>query len=122
MTGQQVRLRSHVIDLARDELRGSSGELVFLRPRSFAVLRVLAENVGSLVTKDEIIAKVWDDAAVTEDSLTQCITEIRKVIGDDERRVLRTVPRRGYMLTSTEQQGSSARTYHQPTLAVLPFR
>lgn len=122
MRQEQVTLPSHVIDLAADELRKATGEHVDLRPRSFAVLRVLAENVGSLVTKDEVIAKVWDDAAVTDDSLTQCIAEIRKVIGDDERRILRTVPRRGYMLTSTEQQGSSARTYHQPTLAVLPFR
>ena len=119
---EQITLPSHVIDLAADELRRATGEHVDLRPRSFAVLRVLAENVGSLVTKDEIIANVWDDAAVTEDSLTQCIAEIRKAIGDEERRILRTVPRRGYVLTSSEQQGSAAPVYHRPTLAVLPFR
>ena len=66
---EQITLPSHVIDLAADELRRTTGEHVDLRPRSFAVLRVLAENVGSLVTKDEIIAKVWDDAAVTEELL-----------------------------------------------------
>jgi hypothetical protein len=40
-----------------------------------------------------IIAKVWDDVAVTEDSLAQCVVDIRKAIGDEERRVLRTVAR-----------------------------
>jgi len=119
---EQITLPSHVIDLAADELRRATGEHVDLRPRSFAVLRVLAENAGSLVTKDEIIAKVWDDAAVTEDSLTQCIAEIRKAIGDEERRIVRTVPRRGYTLTSSEQQRSAAPVCHRPTLAVLPFR
>jgi TolB-like protein len=118
----QITLPSHVIDLASDELRRATGEHVDLRPRSFAVLRVLAENVGSLVTKDEIIAKVWDDVAVTEDSLTQCIAEIRKAIGDEERRILRTVPRRGYTLTSSEQKGTAAPVCRRPTLAVLPFR
>jgi DNA-binding winged helix-turn-helix (wHTH) protein len=118
----QITLPSHVIDLAADELRRATGEHVDLRPRSFAVLRVLAENAGSLVTKNEITAKVWDDAAVTEDSLTQCIAEIRKAIGDEERRIVRTVTRRGYILTSSQQKESGPRAHHRPALAVLPFR
>ena len=91
MARRQLRLPLHIVDLAADELRNMSGEHVDLRPRSYAVLRLLAENAGRLVTKEEIIAKVWDDVAVTEDSLTQCIADIRKAIGDDDRRVLRTV-------------------------------
>ena len=119
---EQITLPSHVIDLAADELRRATGEHVDLRPRSFAVLRVLAENVGSLVIKDEIIANVWDDAAVTEDSLTQCIAEIRKAIGDEERRILRTVPRRGYVLTSSEQQGSVAPVFAPASSRSQPDR
>jgi TolB-like protein len=119
---EQIALPSHVIDLAADELRKATGEHVNLRPRSFAVLRVLAENAGSLVTKDEIIAKVWDDAAVTEDSLTQCIVEIRKAISDGERRIVRTVPRRGYVLTASEPEDAVASDQQKPALAVLPFK
>ena len=63
---RQVRLPQHIVDLAADELRSTSGDHVDLRPRSYAVLRLLAENAGRLVTKDVIIAKVWDDVAVTE--------------------------------------------------------
>jgi TolB-like protein/Tfp pilus assembly protein PilF len=95
---------------------------VELRPRSFAVLRLLAENPGRLVTKDELIAKVWDDVAVTEDSLTQCIADIRKAIGDDDRRVLRTMPRKGYMLVPAQRGAHLAgRAPDLPSLAVMPF-
>ena len=101
---RQVRLPLHIVDLVDDELRSNSGDHVDLRPRSYAVLRLLAENAGRLVTKDAIIAKVWDDVAVTEDSLTQCIADIRKAIGDDDRRVLRTVPRKGYILVLSQRR------------------
>jgi TolB-like protein/DNA-binding winged helix-turn-helix (wHTH) protein/Tfp pilus assembly protein PilF len=118
----QVRLPLHIVDIASDELRSSSGECVELRPRSFAVLRLLAENAGRLVGKDEIMAKVWDDVAVTEDSLTQCIADIRKAISDEERRVLRTVSRKGYILVPS--QGFTERPLRmpdRPALAVRPF-
>lgn len=119
---RQVRLPLHIVDLAADELRGTSGDHVDLRPRSYAVLRLLAENAGRLVTKDAIIAKVWDDVAVTEDSLTQCIADIRKVIGDDDRRVLRTVPRKGYLLVPSHRGAQVAgRVPDRPSLAVMPF-
>jgi adenylate cyclase len=122
MVSQQVRLPSHVVDLAADELRTAEGIHVELRPRSLAVLRLLAEHAGRLVTKDEFIAKVWDDVAVTEDSLTQCIADIRKTIGDEERRVLRTVPRKGYILVPA-QRGThlAGRAPDLPSLAVMPF-
>jgi DNA-binding winged helix-turn-helix (wHTH) protein len=94
-----VHVPGFVIDLAREELRTITGECVDLRPRSLAVLRLLAANLGHVVTKDELMSTVWNDAIVTEDSLTQCIADIRRVIGDTDRRMIRTVPRRGYMLS-----------------------
>jgi TolB-like protein len=121
MPGQKVRLPSHLVDLAADELRDAAGEHVCLRPRSFAVLRVLAERAGTLVTKDELFENVWDDATVTEDSLIQCIGEIRRAIGDHERRILRTVPRRGYVLVSQETKHAETSDQQWPILAVLPF-
>ena len=119
---RQVRLPLHIVDLATDELRSTSGDHVDLRPRSYAVLRLLAENAGQLVTKDAIIAKVWDDVAVTEDSLTQCIADIRKAIDDDDRRVLRTVPRKGYLLVPSQRgEQLAGRAPDMPSLAVMPF-
>jgi len=119
---RQVRLPLHIVDLAADDLRTADGAHVELRPRSFAVLRLLTENAGRLVAKDEIIAKVWDDVAVTEDSLTQCIADIRKAIGDEDRRVLRTVPRKGYLLVPSQRGAQLAgRVPDRPSLAVMPF-
>jgi TolB-like protein len=121
-TQRQIRLPLHVVDLTADEVRTAEGTHVELRPRSLAVLRLLAESAGRLVTKDELIAKVWDDVAVTEDSLTQCIADIRKAIGDDDRRVLRTVPRKGYLLVPAQARGPlPGRAPDLPSLAVLPF-
>ena len=118
----QVKLPFHVVDLAADQLRTFSGEHVDLRARSYAVLRLLAENAGRIVAKDEIISKVWDDVSVTDDSLTQCITDIRKAIKDDERRVLRTVSRKGYMLVPAQRSTSwVGRVPDKPSLAVMPF-
>lgn len=94
----RVALDGYEIDLDRAELRAADGSLARLRPRSFDVLRLLAVHLGRLVTKEEIMSAVWNDAAVTDDSLTQCIADIRRAIGDDARQTLRTVPRRGYVL------------------------
>ena len=119
---RQVRLPQHIVDLAADELRTADGVHVELRPRSWAVLRLLAEHAGHLFGKDDIIAKVWDDVAVTEDSLTQCIVDIRRAIGDEERRVLRTVPRKGFILVPSQHRVELAgRAPDLPSFAVMPF-
>ena len=68
---REVRLPRHVVDLDAEELHSAAGQHVDLRPRSFAVLRLLAENAGHLVSKDHIISAIWGDVVVTEDSLTQ---------------------------------------------------
>ncbi len=87
-----------VADFARETLRDADAQLIPLRPRAFAVLRYLVGHPGRVVTKDELTAAVWPDLAVTDDSLVQCIHQIRDAIGDDARTIVRTVPRRGYLL------------------------
>jgi TolB-like protein/DNA-binding winged helix-turn-helix (wHTH) protein/rhodanese-related sulfurtransferase len=86
------------IDLGNESLRDSSRKPVALRAQSFAVLRQLLARAGSLVTKDELVAAVWPGIAVTDDSLVQCIHEIRRALNDDGHLNLRTVPKRGYLL------------------------
>jgi TolB-like protein/DNA-binding winged helix-turn-helix (wHTH) protein/Flp pilus assembly protein TadD len=73
------------------------GTEVYLRRQSFEVLKYLANNANRLVTKDELFAAVWPGSVVTDDSLTQCLVEIRRGLGDDGRALIRTVPRRGYV-------------------------
>jgi DNA-binding winged helix-turn-helix (wHTH) protein len=89
-----MKIGDHDLDLQRGTLV-HEGEPVHLRAKSFALLCHFAKNAGRVIGKDELMAVVWPDAIVTEDSLTQSISELRRVLGD---RHLRTIPRRGYML------------------------
>ena len=76
-------------------LRG--GEKVQLRRQSFEVLCYLAERSGQLVTKDDLLSGVWAGRAVTDDSITQCLMEIRAALGDENHSKVKTLPRRGYL-------------------------
>jgi pimeloyl-ACP methyl ester carboxylesterase/DNA-binding winged helix-turn-helix (wHTH) protein len=95
---QRVAFSDFEMDLVRNQLRTLGGEHIPLRPRSLAVLRLLACHLGQVVTKDEMMQQVWHDVIVTDDSLTQCIADIRRAIGDRDHRIVRTVPRTGYLL------------------------
>jgi TolB-like protein/DNA-binding winged helix-turn-helix (wHTH) protein len=89
-------------DFGEQTLKDASGNTIVLRPQCFAVLRVLAAKSNQLVTKDELIQAVWPGTAVTDDSIVQCIHEIRQALNDEQRTVLKTVPKRGYRLVIPE--------------------
>lgn len=84
------------LDVSACELRNSS-QSIPLRPKSFDVLRILIENQGQLVEKSRLLNEVWKHSSVTDGSLTQCLVDIRKAIGDADRDIIRTIPRRGYI-------------------------
>jgi DNA-binding winged helix-turn-helix (wHTH) protein/tetratricopeptide (TPR) repeat protein len=83
-----------------------------LTPRAAAVLTMLADRAGQLVTKQELFDQVWGGLAVTDDALTSCIQELRGVLGDDARRprYIETRHRRGYRLMPPvgEEAGGAA--------------
>ncbi len=85
------------VDTLRAEIR-REGARVHLRRKSFDVLVYLLQRPRRVVTKAELLDAVWGDRIVTEGSLKSCLTEVRAAIGDHERKLIRTVPRRGYML------------------------
>ncbi len=96
--GAARRLRFAPIVLDRD--RGcllDDGAEVALRPKTFAVLDYLVANCGRLVSKDELFAAVWAGLAVTDDTLVQSVGELRRALGEDGPRLIRTAPRRGYL-------------------------
>lgn len=124
------RLGESVFNLSRGTLH-RGGELVLPRPKTFELLTYLARNPGRVVGKGELLDAVWPSTTVTEDSLTQCIRDARKCIGDERQAVIRTMPRRGYMFqpppgTSSSQSLRPAlsgreRRLAEPCVAVLPF-
>lgn len=118
----RLQIADLTLDLRQEELRNATGARVDLRNRSFGVLRYLATNAGRVISKDELLAKNWPGVTVTEDSLTQCISEIRRLLGESGRDLIRTVPRRGYMISSAEPTFREAADVSAgPTVAVWPF-
>jgi len=88
------------IDDVQQELVGPNGEIINLRPQSLEVFRVLLNHSDTIVSKDFIFKEVWGNSIVTEDSIVQCIADIRRGLGDEYRIMLQTVPKKGYRLVT----------------------
>jgi len=76
------------------------GREIRLRPKVFDALRYLIENRGRLVPKEELIQTLWAEAFVTDDSLVQCMVELRRALDDRSQEILKTVPRKGYIFAA----------------------
>jgi adenylate cyclase len=113
------RFDRFVLDTTRGCVRAGNEELN-LRPKSFELLRYLAENAGRLASKDELVAVLWPDVFVSDDSLAQCVRDIRAALGDEERRIIKTVPKRGYIFVAEvaredgPEEGPAARRGARP--------
>ena len=108
------------VDMLRAEIR-RAGEAVPLRRKSFDVLVYLLQRPRRVVTKAELLDAVWGDRIVTEGSLKHCLMEVRAAIGDHERKLIRTVPGRGYILeapVTTEAPEADKRT----SILVAPIK
>jgi DNA-binding winged helix-turn-helix (wHTH) protein/Tfp pilus assembly protein PilF len=93
----RYRFGNFLLNHARGCLQGRDGTELFLRPKSFLLLTVLIDRAGALVSKDELAEAVWPEVIVSDDSVAHCVSDIRKALGEDGARHIRTVPRRGYM-------------------------
>jgi DNA-binding winged helix-turn-helix (wHTH) protein len=67
------------------------------------MLRLFAENAGRLMSRDTIMQTVWPDVTVVEEGIFQCVHDIRRALGDQSKRLLRAVPRRGYIFIAAVQ-------------------
>ena len=80
------------------------GREVKLRPKVYDALHYLIANRGRLVAKEELIQALWPEAFVTDDSLVQCMVELRRALDDRSQEILKTVPRRGYIFAAEVEQ------------------
>jgi TolB-like protein len=125
------------LDTAKVELR-SDGEVRAIEPQVFALLVLLADNRERLVSKDEIIEKIWDGRVVSEAAVASRIKSARKVLGDDGKtqRFIKTIHGQGFRFVADAKvaraevagQGcgkpatESVEEASRPSIAVLPFR
>jgi Tol biopolymer transport system component/DNA-binding winged helix-turn-helix (wHTH) protein len=82
------------------------GEIVPLTQKAFEVLLALVERRGGIVSKEELMEKVWPDAFVEESNLAQNIYTLRKALGQtpDGDGYILTVPRRGYRFAANVRE------------------
>jgi TolB-like protein len=125
------RFEGFVLDLTRGALLDVQGGEVPLRAKSFELLCLFVTNAGRLLDRDAINKAIWADVIVTDDSIAQCVRDIRRALGDGHQQILKTVPRRGYLFTApvtrgNEQQPTGLTAEYlplpdKPSIAVLAF-
>jgi len=128
--GQQDRRNIYVsgdweIDCARRELR-AYGAAVPIGSRAFEIIEALVQSPGELVTKDDLMARVWSNAIVEENTLQVHISAIRKAFGT-HRDMLKTVSGRGYRLLGKwsireEHSRADPEAFARPWVVARPFQ
>jgi DNA-binding winged helix-turn-helix (wHTH) protein len=83
---------------AKERVLSKNGEIVPLTFKSFDVLLTLIQNKGRLLEKEELLQSVWAGAIVEEANLKNCISALRKALGDSphQSRFIQTLPKLGY--------------------------
>ena len=128
MNSRVLQIGVFRLDTAAGLLRDAAGAEVPIRPKSLALMEVLARNAGRTMSKEELLDAVWPGLCVTQDSLVQCVRDIRRALHDPEGRVLRAIAKRGYLLDlivsampAAGSPDSPAMPIDAPSIAVLPF-
>ena len=132
----QFLFAGHILDKDRRELRRGA-EAIPVEPQVFDLLVYLVENCDRVVSKDDLIASVWNGRIVSDSSLTSRINAARKAIGDsgEEQRLIRTVARKGLRFITDVQAVADGKVPvaiqeqprpilplpDRPAIAVLPF-
>lgn len=131
------RFGDFALDRSTFELR-RGGEVVPVEPQVLALLLLLVENRERLVSRDEVIEKVWDGRIVSDSAVDSRIKSARRAVGDDgtAQRCIRTVHGRGFRFVADVQEAAARRAPSgagepprplpgveaRPSIAVLPFR
>lgn len=106
MIPSRYNFSGFVLD-TRERTLCKNGETLKLKNRTFQILRMLIENAGKLITKDEFFERIWQDSFVEENNLTVAVAEIRKTLGETkDNKFIKTVPKKGYRFVAEVQESS----------------
>jgi DNA-binding winged helix-turn-helix (wHTH) protein len=109
------------LDTDRRELR-RAGEVVPVEPQVFDVLTYLIQNRERVVSRDDLLASVWERRIVSESTLSSRINAARVAIGDngDDQRLIRTVLRRGFRFVGDVKEEQKQKPGEEPAAAMPP--
>ena len=82
-------------------LQRLDGKTLELRSQTKEVLAYLAARTGEVISKEQLFEHIWGETFVTDDSLVQCISEIRRAVGDKDHKIIQTLPKKGYRLNAS---------------------
>jgi len=105
-----LRIGNFVFDRPKRVLKSAGGQPVSLRRQSADVLSELAKHCGEIVMKDDLVEAVWPNSFVTDDSLVQCVKDIRKALNDHDRTIVQTIKGKGYLLAAPRQPTANTPT------------
>jgi DNA-binding winged helix-turn-helix (wHTH) protein/Flp pilus assembly protein TadD len=99
------------------------GKVIPLTPKVFDILLVLVQNAGHILSKEEVIKKVWPDTVVEEGNLARNISTLRSALGErsGEHRYIETIPWRGYRFAATVNRLQERASAALDSIAILPF-
>ena len=114
----QFLFTDHILDTDRRELR-RGGEPIDVEPQVLDVLIFLVENHERVVSKDDLIASVWEGRIVSDATLSSRIYAARKALGDtgQDQRLIRTIPRKGHRFIGAVSTPSKAKSRPRPQQA-----
>ena len=128
----RIRIGEASVDFAARIIE-SGGKAVSVEPKVMAVLQMLADRAGEVVTREELIADIWDVRFGGDERLSRAISILRGALGDSggEQSAIQTIPKQGYRLTAqvceAGEAAPSSGTESPPlalvphSIAVLPF-
>lgn len=115
------RLAEWLVEPGRNRISGP-GRDVHVSPKSMDVLVCLAEHAGEVVNRDDFSTAVWGESVVTEDSLTGCISQLRRAFGDSAAspEYIETISKRGYRLRVAASPACTHEESRDPDHQVQP--
>jgi DNA-binding winged helix-turn-helix (wHTH) protein/TolB-like protein/Tfp pilus assembly protein PilF len=123
----KARPRLHIgdwgVDPAANEL-ARTGETVRIEPKAMQVLIALADGSGRVVSREELLARVWPGVVVGDEALTQTIIKLRRALGDNPRvpTYIETISKRGYRLIAAVRAEIAAQPAHGAVEGAAPQR
>src|SRR5689334_16184840 len=79
----------------------SSGDESRIEQRLMKVLTMLVANPGKLVSREHIVREIWNDYGGADEAVTQAVSFLRKILHDKDKKIIETIPKKGYVLNAS---------------------
>src|ERR1700731_1790598 len=125
MLSDQYEFGAYRLD-ARSGMLSRDGDHVALPPKVAELLVALVQAAGRVLTREELVQRLWPDTVVEEGSLTSHISLLRKALGEGPKAqdFIETLPKRGYRFVASVKRlasGAGDSSVDRAMLVVLPF-